>query len=207
MPRVEFATLVFQGTRFDEARMPLDVLPELAAYRDVVLSVARALFQIDNPKRQRVPKGFEASFQLFLDAVEEGSSAVPIVSRSVTDTSLFGDVFDHARDMVEDGISAASSGAAMPVALSNEVLARFAAFGRTLLPSERVIVAKPDTRSGATYDRDVRQKIDPLSPMSYEDNVDLLGEVREADRDNSGFEFTTREGTRIPVSSTPLFFP
>ncbi len=40
-----FATLIFKGGRFHGAAMPLEALPELAAYRELVLAVAKALWQ------------------------------------------------------------------------------------------------------------------------------------------------------------------
>jgi hypothetical protein len=40
MSRSPFATLIFRGKRFDGAVMPLEALPELAAYRDLVAAVA-----------------------------------------------------------------------------------------------------------------------------------------------------------------------
>lgn len=204
MPTVEFATLTFQGARFDQARMPLDALPELSAYRAIVLSVARVLFQKENPKRRRVPKGFEAGFQLFLERVEDGHSVLDVISRTTSEAHLFEDVFDRARDVVEDGIRAASSGGAMPIALSNGALARFSVFGRSLLPSERIIVGKPSSSGGAVYDRTVREAILRLSKTSYEDNVDLVGEICEADKLKSDFEFITTDGVRIPVNPSPL---
>jgi hypothetical protein len=45
-----------------------------------------------------------------------------------------------------------------------------------------------------------------MSNTAYEDDVDLVGQIREADRDNGGFEFTTDDGRRIPVNPTPGFF-
>jgi hypothetical protein len=45
-----------------------------------------------------------------------------------------------------------------------------------------------------------------MSNIAYEDDVDLVGQIREADRDKGGFEFTTDDGRRIPVNPTPLFF-
>jgi hypothetical protein len=204
MPTVEFATLIFQGTRFDQARMPVDALPELSAYRALVLSVARALFQDENPKRIRVPKGFDAGFQLFLERVEDGHSVVDVISRTTHEAHLFGDVFDRARDVVEEGIRAASGGAPMPPILTRGALPRFSLFGRSLLPTERIIVGKPQTTGGAIYDRGVREAILRLSKTSYEDNVDLVGEICEADKIKSDFEFITTDGARIPVNPSPL---
>jgi hypothetical protein len=158
MNKNPFATLVFRGKRFDEAAMPLEVLPELTAYRDLVLAVAKALFQTRNPQRHRLPRGFEAGFRLVLDRVEPGS-AVPNVSRVVEqEPQLFPappspDLFDEARDLVQQGIAAAATGEPLPKELTKDILIRFNAFGRTLRDDERVIVAPPGKRDGAVYDR------------------------------------------------------
>ena len=94
--RSPFATLVFRGKRFDGAVMPLEALPELAAYRDLLAAVAREFFFAENPGRLRLPKGFADSFRLSLARIEQGS-AVPIVEREVLDPHLFalGDLFDR----------------------------------------------------------------------------------------------------------------
>src|ERR1700722_15700269 len=125
-----FVTLIFRGKRFLKAAMPLEALPELAAYRELVVSVAKVLFQVGHPDRQRLPKGFEAGFRLVLERVESGS-AVPIVSRVSDEPSMLFpasatlDWFDKARDVVEHGIAAAANGKQLPVELSKEILARF----------------------------------------------------------------------------------
>lgn len=214
MTKSPFVTLIFRGGRFHKATMPLEALPELAAYRDLVLAVAKALFQAGNPGRQRLPKGFEAGFRLVLERVDPGS-AVPIISR-VTDQPamkmLFPaasapDWFDQARDLVERGIGAVGKGAATPEELSKEILARFNTFGRTLADDESIVVAQPGKRDGAVYDRTVRRKLVLQAQATYEDDVDLLGEVRAADKDAEGFALRTADGRKLDVRTPPLFFP
>lgn len=187
--------------------MPVEVLPELTAYRDLVLSVARALFFAENPSRVRTPKGFEAGFQLILDGITEGS-AVPHIARRVAPETMFveGDIFYRARDVVEQGIAAAASGAVLPTVLSRDVLTRFASFGRTLLPTERMIVGKPNQPGGAVYNRDVRHELLRLSMTDYEDDVDLIGVACEADKDAESFALRTTDGRRVDVRSSPRFF-
>jgi hypothetical protein len=210
MRKSPFVTLIFRGSRFGEAAMPLEALPELAAYRDLVLAVAKALYQGANRDRQRLPKGFETAFRLVLDRVEPGS-AVPVVSRLSEDPSLLfppePDWFDRARDVVEQGIGAASKGVALPAELSNEILARFGAFGRTLRDDESIVVAQPGKREGAVYNRAVRRGLVLRAQATYEDDVDLLGEVRAADKDAEGFVLRTADGRKLEVHTPPLFFP
>jgi hypothetical protein len=209
-----FVTLIFRGERFQKAAMPLEALPELAAYRELVLAVAKVLFQVGNPDRQRLPKGFEAGFRLVLERVESGS-AIPIVSR-VSDEppmkmlfpmSAAPDWFDKARDVLELGIAAAAKGKQLPAELSKEILARFNAFGRTLGDDESIVVAQPGKREGAVYDRMVRRRLVLQAQATYEDEVNLLGEVRAADKDAEGFALRTSDGRKLDVRAPPLFFP
>jgi hypothetical protein len=208
-----FVTLIFRGERFQKAAMPLEALPELAAYRELVLAVAKVLFQVGHPDRQRLPKGFEASFRLVLERVESGS-AIPVVSR-VSDepsimlfpTSATPDWFDKARDVVERGIASAAKGKQLPAELSKEILARFNAFGRTLGADEAIVVAQPGKRDGAVYDRAVRRHLVLQAQATYEDDVNLLGEVRAADKDAEGFSLRTSDGRKLEVHAPPLFFP
>jgi hypothetical protein len=194
--------------------MPLEALPELAAYRELVLAVAKVLFQVGHPDRQRLPKGFEAGFRLVLERVEPGS-AIPVVSRVRDEQpmeTLFPmpaapDWFDKARDVVERGIAAAAKGEQVPPELSKEILARFNAFGRTLGDDDSIVVAQPGKREGAIYDRSVRRRLVLLAQTTYEDEVNLLGEVRAADKDAEGFALRTSDGRKLDVRAPPLFFP
>jgi hypothetical protein len=72
--KTPFVSLVFSGPRFRDGSFPLEALPELVAYRELILAAARALFQVGNPTRQRLPRGFEASFKLVLERVEAGKN-------------------------------------------------------------------------------------------------------------------------------------
>jgi hypothetical protein len=69
MKKSPFVSLIFKGPRFGEAAMPLETLPELAAYRELIIETAKALFQARNSTRQRPPKGFESGLQLVLERV------------------------------------------------------------------------------------------------------------------------------------------
>jgi hypothetical protein len=211
MSKSPFVSLIFRGPRFQQAAMPVEALPELAAYRDVVLAVAKVLYQRQNPQRQRLPKGFEAGLRLVVDRVEAGS-AVPIVSRVIDPTTeLFPvppgpDIFDDARDLVEQAIAAGAQGSPLPEPLRTDILARFNAFGRTLREGESIVVARPGKREGAVYDRHVRRRLILQAQASYEDEVDLVGEVRAADKDAEGFALRTEDGRKIDVRTPPLFF-
>ena len=213
MTRNPFVTLVFRGKRFDAAAMPLEALPELAAYRDLVLAVAKAHYHEQNPDRQRLPKGFEEGFRLVLDRVDAGS-AVPVVSRLRDESTLpfaadaapGSDVFELARVIVERAIDSVSKRKKPPQEMTAELLARFNAFGRTLRDEESIVVAPPGKRDGAVYNRTVRRALVLRAQTTYEDDVDLVGEVRAADKDIDGFSLRLRDGRKVDVHTLPLFF-
>jgi hypothetical protein len=207
MSRSPFATLIFRGKRFDGAVMPLEALPELAAYRDLLAAVAKELFFAENPGRVRLPKGFDDSFRLTLSRIEAGS-AVPVVEREFTDPQLFphSDIFDRAREQVESAITDLAAKAAFPPWLNAAVTARFSSFGRTLRDDELVVVAGPGKREGAVYDRQVRRAILVRSQGTYEEDVDLVGVVRETDVDQDSFEIRLADDRRIPVRASRPFF-
>lgn len=66
--------LRYIGARFSGARMPVDVLPDLNAFRDLLLAYAREEWFGLNKKRKRLPKGFDKSFSLDLVGITEGSA-------------------------------------------------------------------------------------------------------------------------------------
>lgn len=210
MPQTPFVTLIFRGARFDEPGFPLEVLPELAGYRDLVLAVAKDLWQRAHPQRQRLPKGFEASLQLVLEGIEETNSVAPLIARTHEEATLFPllgghDYFEQARQLIERSMHAAST-EQIPD-LSSELLARFSSFGKSLGDDESILVGPPGQKEGVTYNRAVRRQLLLRAHRSYEDNVDLRGEVRAADKDQEAFALRLLDGRRIEVRVPPLFFP
>lgn len=75
----KFFRLRYVGKRFDGARLPLDVLSDLPAFRDLLVAYAKQEWRSANADRQRVPKGFDKSLSFDLVAIEKGS-AVPALS-------------------------------------------------------------------------------------------------------------------------------
>ena len=184
--------------------MPLEALPELAAYSDLLAAVARELFFAEKPGGVRLPKGFADSFHLSLARIESGS-AVPIVERDIPDAQLFPmfDLFDKARDEVAAAVLAVAVSTALPSWLNPNVAARFASFGRTLREDESVILAPAGERQGAEYNRQIRRRILLAGQGTYEEDVDLVGFVREADADQDSFEIRLGDDRRVPVRASP----
>src|SRR5438093_12103620 len=70
-------THIFKGERFENHSLDLDVLPDLYAYKELLVATAKELWRRHHPDRQGLPKNFEDS--LCLKFTQEDSVAVPIL--------------------------------------------------------------------------------------------------------------------------------
>jgi len=178
-----FAEPTFKGGRFESHALPVDVLPELATYRDLIIELAKYLFLQNETNRQRVPKGFVESFHLVLRTIEDGS-AIPVLERLVPDARpiiLMGstiDFFTQARDQIEEVVTAASLGRALPSSFPGQFIPRFNQFGKRLHDNEYIELRGPGRPTGPRYDRQARKFLILQREREYDASVDLLAEIR-----------------------------
>lgn len=184
-----FARFRFAGGRFDSHTIPLEVLPDFAAYRKLVVEVAKMLFRMRMGTRVRVPKGFEDSFQIGLARIEGGRSAVAYMPRlrpvatpppqqplnfAANQPSFvqpqYPD-FDDARDYIDNLIDSVGSTGSVPQEFPVELAGLFNSFGQSLLEDEFIELgfggAKP-----VRYDTFIRKKIVLSRETMYENAVD-----------------------------------
>jgi hypothetical protein len=136
--------LRYVGRRFQGKRLPVDVLADLPAFRELVVAYARAEWRHQNTRRKRLPKGFDASLALDLVGIEEGS-AVPVLkwNRETTQDRLPG-FSDQIEEIVESSFgqvvllfSNAAAGK-FPTALLPAQIAALNKFGSNLQDDERI---------------------------------------------------------------------
>jgi hypothetical protein len=155
-----------------------------------------------------LPKNFEDSLSLKFYAIQPGSAAIPLFREvEVPDAlSLFPrepDELDQAVEVVAETIEAVADDRALPDALPKNVIPLFENYGKTLRPDE-TIELKPATRSKITrYSSKEREQLARLAGTSYEDIVDLTGEIRAADLDGSNFALKLADGTKILGKFSP----
>lgn len=201
----EFFQPRFDGARFTEHTMPLDVARDLAAYETLVAELAKRLYLADHPERQRVPKGFGADFHLHLERVD-GGSASPVLCVVSGDTlalegaksaeGCWNDYFERARDLVTRCVGAPLE--QLPKEFPRDLLASFNLLGRSLrddetmeFPGEGCIPAK------LTPER--RKKLVLAANALYDREIELVGTIGEADWTKSTFRLHTMDGNRITV--------
>lgn len=191
----QFARPVFRGGRFDRGEgMPVEALPEVVAYAEIVTELAKSLFKQRNPGRQRVPRGFEDRLRLRLKVVEPGSQA-PVLTRQVPDGRLaIPDEGDEAHDLLAEVVSAAAEGRQYPVEFPREMLPSFARLGQRLQPGEHIALRRRDG-SEAVYDRDVRNRLIVSGGQSYLASGEFVGHVADLNSDRRRFDLRLPDGT------------
>ena len=89
MPSVEFWRPRLRGARFDDGQIPLQILSDLTALREMVIDVAKWRYLSENPDRRRAPRGFANKIDLKLVSIDDGS-AVPVINITTDEPLLPG---------------------------------------------------------------------------------------------------------------------
>jgi hypothetical protein len=93
--------LRYVGSRFSDARLPVEVLPDLQAFRDLLVAYAKELWREEHQDRKRLPKGFDKSISLDLVAVEQGSAVPKLEWNANPDDVLLPGFVDQMADIVD----------------------------------------------------------------------------------------------------------
>ena len=199
----ELVTLRFTGARFEDNGLDLDVLPELIAYKRLLIETAKEVWRRRNPERQRLPRGFDTSITIKFFTLKPGSTEVPLVREVDVPVApqlplVDGmDEIDEAAALLGEAIDSADRGQAAPVGLPSSVVPFFSSFGETLRDGETIFVKPARRAMTARYDPQVRRRVlDWIEPI-YEDRVDLIGEVRGTDLDGLNFSIRLADGRKV----------
>ena len=203
----DVTTITFSGPRFDDAGLDLDVLPELLAYRKLLLETAKQLWRARKPGRRRLPKGFGEAIRLKLYTVENESVTVRLKRVVQADeVPLFAsldqpDEIDDAAQLIDETIEAFSRDEALPKRMPKAVLSLLADFGAALRPDETVKTQSIRSLHNVEFSPDVRRRVSRLMEAVHEDRIDSIGEVRSADVDHRNLASRNVTRRRIPAKS------
>ena len=181
--------LRYVGSRFGNARVPLDVLPDLPAFKDLLLAVVRAEWRRKSGKRVRLPRGFEHSFKFYLAGVENGTATpVMVWDRELAQESLPG-MTGYLEDLAQtamreivglvDGIGHET----VPATLPRDVIRALNEFGSSLREGERIeFQGARDEQSNVVYlDADRRKRLLASVSETYDVRVEGAGSLRGSD--------------------------
>lgn len=189
-PANHLASLRFDGERFSGHALDVDCVGELTSYKRLVLQCAKELWRRAHADYDRLPKGFEERLVLRFSEVAEGSAVIPLrrVVAQEQPPLDFDDEFDHAAALIDEAITAADGDDLLPAAFPRSVIPLFKDFGRTLRESETLFVQSRHRTSEAPYTARARKRLAEWTEASYEDLVDVVGEVNMANVRGGAFE-------------------
>lgn len=172
-------TLTFQGSRFDDHGLELDVLSELITYQKIIAETARELWRLKLPNRQRMPKNFDVETELKIFRLEPGSVAVPLETKPHGRLFRIPNELNEAIELVTAAVSNVEAGNAVPDALPKNVLPLLAVWGKTLKDDE---VIKQTSAKGnvAIFGKRVREHFEMLVSGDYSGEFDIVGTLVQA---------------------------
>ncbi len=192
--------------------MPLDVLPDLPAFRDLLVAYVKEGWREAHTDRERLPKGFVRGLTFDLVGIGEGS-AVPAIRWDSDNAQL---QLPEFRDEMEELVSQAflkavqlvdgAASNASSESLNPEEIRALNRFGSGLQPGERIEFVDQNDVSGKVIYLDAyrRKRLLTRGRNSYEVRFDSVGKllgskVDEADV-NGQIEVSTSEHGPLQIS-------
>lgn len=204
----QLVTHTFKGKRFEDHGLDLDVLPDLYAYKELLVATAKELWKRHHPDRQRLPKNFEDSLCLKFNQIQEGNTALPIYREVETDgqgrfwRADEPDELDEAVQLVAQAVLAANADQALPDQLPKNIIPLFESYGCTLREDESFEQQPANGQTNANYTRKSRERLLQFCTAGYTDRIDCVGEVRAVDLAGK-FELRLDDGTKLPAKFSP----
>jgi hypothetical protein len=191
----------YVGSRFDEHTIPVEIAKDLAAYEQLIGELAKYLYKQDNPKRVRVPRGFDQKFNLHFEGMVGEGSAIPMLACVVAGTLSLsaGDqvYFEHARDLVAEVIACEAAGQPIPQAFPRPMFSYFNGFGRSLREGESMEMPRNSSTTPAVLNSTVRKALALHGTRTYTKDLELVGNVEEIDYVAKTFRYRTRMGEQL----------
>lgn len=190
--------LRYVGRRFDGARMPLEVLSDLPAFRDLLAAYAKELWRESHQGRKRLPKGFDGSISFDLVAIDEGSAMPRLDWSRDTAQALLPGFDDELEELVDESflkivtlIDAAGDNK-FPASLSSEHIRSLNRLGSGLRPDERIEFLGSQGADGNVVFLDTHRRKSLITQVreTYQTRYDGLGKLRGVHVDGSLQIFT-----------------
>lgn len=197
----------FQGGRFVDHGIDLDVIEELVRFRNIVVDLAKILWKRNNPDKQRLPRNFEESLALKFYEVLPNCATIPLARGDRQDdtqsSSRIEDEFDQAADLLLETIEAAGADRPIPRAFPAELLDRFNDYGKSLRNDEWIEQRRSEKGVAARYDANVRKKLCESILADYEADVDLVGTVTMARVSSPRMAIELKDGGEVEAVFDP----
>lgn len=191
-----FLELRFDGVRFDQHSVPVEVLGELVAFQDLLEEVARGLFLAKNQERLRVPSKFAEAARLHLRMTRDNCFTA-VLSRPHLQTraqaggtpanDAWDDpaLFEEAARASIDALQRGALGQPPPPSFPTRALKKLPRVGQRLGKGESLTIVSAWSDGTASVNQESRRKIAALVHAEDIAFVEIVGEVCSLD-DRSG---------------------
>jgi hypothetical protein len=190
-----FSRLSIHGPRFDEQLvysgdketqlLDVDILPDLKNYRDLIVTIARALY-LRRTKKTRVKPKFAADFRLHLFKADRGSAEPLLVRafpkptpRKPVQLKLVDDHddFAEARDHLERAVQFLNEHYRLPDDFPLEAIGPLSSFGAGLRDADVIELApRREANKKAPYTKLLREQVAIFAKKTEFKRVDVVGE-------------------------------
>ncbi len=200
--------LKYAGGRFLGARLPLDVLSDLPAFRDLLVSYAKDRWREQHAARRRLPKGFDQSITFDLVGVVQGSAVAQLAwSRQFAQINLPG-FSDELESIVErsynDVVSLIDEAGRQryPSALSPEQVRALNKLGAGLREGEKIEFPQPSDREGNVVFLDALRRRELITHVreTYQVRYEGIGILNGLHVDDGWISVATEDRGELRVS-------
>ncbi|OYV35000.1 MAG: hypothetical protein B7Z80_19660 [Rhodospirillales bacterium 20-64-7] len=174
-------SLHYKGSRFRNARLPVEVLSDLPAFRDLLVSYAKDEWRRRHAERERVPKGFDKSLAFDLISIENGS-AIPQLewNRDSAQANLPG-FADEIEEIIEaaygDVVALIAGQSGRVSALSSEKVRALNRFGAGLRDNEKIEIPDRSTGKVVSLDAFRRKQLITGARETYQTRFEGIGQL------------------------------
>lgn len=204
----EVARLRFQGERFRDHALDLSALGELQQFQKIIAETAKALWKKANPDRKNLPKNFEDRARLCLREILPGSTVAPL-------EVYLDDVDDDQSEMWQPVVprevsraveisylvyESAGSDRPLPEDVPKDLVPEFAKWGAGLAAEESIEFSIPGRQGATRVSARERERLADFADRPYTDEIDITGEVLEADIRQRRFQLWRDEKSNVQVS-------
>ncbi|MFM8745679.1 MAG: hypothetical protein ACKOED_03305 [Aestuariivirga sp.] len=179
--------LRFSGRRFQGKRLPVGVLPDIEAFRDLIVAFAKAEWLSSHEGRRRVPRGFDGQLNLDLIAIEDGSS-VPVLAPSPAEAQGFLpgmatgalDLFRLSFDRICELIDKAANEPRYKPVLKRDQISALNRFGAGLRSDEKIDFVGSKGAGGAVVSIDAESRKNLITRIrdTYEKRYEGIGRLQ-----------------------------
>jgi hypothetical protein len=199
--------LVFKGQRFQGHALDQDALAEVSHFLKMITETAKAVWRAENPARKNLPPHFEDRTRLCLRRIEEGSTAVPleVFLEEPEQKEMFEPEPTEVRTAIRlarDVYRAVETDAPLPEGFPRTLVPEYERWGETLREDEAIEVLE-ESAEPVRVTRLVRRRLASFVEPCHEDQVEVAGEVLEADIRRQHFEIFLDQTTSVKVAFTP----